>query len=426
MDTNIIHTGDCFDVLTELPDESVHAVVSDPPYGLAFMGRDWDDFEPKEYQEWCEKWARECLRVLKPGGHMLAFSGNRTHHRLFTGVEDAGFEIRDTLTWHYGSGFPKAADVSKTIDKRAGAEREVVGRATDATGREVADGYDEESTDYGTVKRNAYETVAATDAAKKWDGWKTGLKPSTEFVVMARKPYDGATVDSVLEHGTGALNIDACRVENDIDEVITTERTSERNQNAYGKAEQSDIRTATPEGRYPSNLIFDELAADALDEEVGEKSSGDLKPEYNLDKEKANQTSKYGDVSDEVYNKIEGRVYADSGGVSRYFYTSKASKAERTLDGKIDNAHPTVKPGDLMQWLVKLVTAENQIVLDPFCGSGTTLRAAKDLNRQFIGIERQAKWADVARVRAGLTPEDPSIVRDDAGQSGLEAYKVTQ
>ena len=431
MDTNIIHTGDCFDVLTDLPDESIHAVVSDPPYGLNFMPNvtnGWDDFEPKEYQEWCEKWARECLRVLKPGGHMLAFSGNRTHHRLFTGVEDAGFEIRDTLTWHYGSGFPKASDISKTIDKRAGAEREVVGEKTAPDGVPLADRvshsgeeYDEESADYADCKRDVYERAPATDAAKKWDGWKTGLKPSTEFVVMARKPYDGATVDSVLEHGTGALNIEACRIG---DDKIKTNGWRQPDGNGMmqenvdaGVYSDTDYNGGTHQGRYPSNLMFDEVAADSLDSK-NEHTVSDPSPRHNSE-EAHNDSTKYGDASEGGWTTTG---HSDSGGPSRYFYTSKATKAERTLDGKIDNAHPTVKPGDLMQWLVKLVTAENQIVLDPFCGSGTTLRAAKDLNRQFIGIERQAKWADVARVRAGLTPEDPSTVRDDAGQSGLEVY----
>ena len=414
--TNIVHTGDCFDVLPTLPDNSVHAVVSDPPYGLAFMGRDWDDFEPKEYQEWCEQWASECLRVLKPGGHMLAFSGNRTHHRLFTGVEDAGFEIRDTLTWHYGSGFPKASDVSKTIDKRAGAEREVVGDYERPDGSEPRKNVDADSALFGNSDSNDQKrTAPATDAAKKWDGWKTGLKPSTEFVVMARKPYDGATVDSVLEHGTGALNIEACRVETD-ENLNGGAYTGDGESDIYGdglneRGEAGEFEQ--PEGRYPSNLIFDELAADALDREVGHLRSGT-----------SNGNANTGEQSDGATDFARGEMTErhDHGGPSRYFYTSKATKAERTLDGKIDNAHPTVKPGDLMQWLVKLVTAEDQIVLDPFCGSGTTLRAAKDLNRQFIGIERQPKWADVARVRAGLTPDDPSIVRDDAGQSGLEAY----
>ena len=267
MNTNIIHTGDCFDVLTELPDESIHAVVSDPPYGLAFMGRDWDDFEPKEYQEWCERWARECLRVLKPGGHMLAFSGNRTHHRLFTGVEDAGFEIRDTLTWHYGSGFPKASDISKTIDKRADAEREVVGKYIQPNGIERSDeshGDTVTSVANGDFDRNLAIEAPATDAAKKWDGWKTGLKPSTEFVVMARKPYDGATVDSVLEHGTGALNIDGCRIGSAAD----TERPEGKSE-LYGEYDNHETTGGHAEGRYPANLMFDEVAAEQLDADVG-------------------------------------------------------------------------------------------------------------------------------------------------------------
>ena len=427
LETNVVHTGDCFDVLPTLPAESVHAVVSDPPYGLAFMGRDWDDFEPKEYQEWCERWARECLRVLKPGGHMLAFSGNRTHHRLFTGVEDAGFEIRDTLTWHYGSGFPKASDISKTIDKRADAEREVVGEKTTPDGKSYSErqqnnhakssvAFDDTATINSGDKTKI--TAPATDAAKKWDGWKTGLKPSTEFVVMARKPYDGATVDSVLEHGTGALNIDACRVEGGERPHRTSTADGDGGNTIQvrdGGLNGSEATGTTTEGRYPANLMFDEVAAEQLDEKNGTTVSQGGREE---------KASGYGSGNfggtDEVVGDSPG--FGDKGGPSRYFYTSKASRSERTLDGKIDNAHPTVKPRDLMQWLVKLVTAENQIVLDPFCGSGTTLRAAKDLNRQFIGIERQEKWADVARVRAGLTPDDPSIVRDDADQSGLEAY----
>ena len=422
LETNVVHTGDCFDVLQTLADESVHAVVSDPPYGLAFMGRDWDDFEPKEYQEWCERWARECLRVLKPGGHMLAFSGNRTHHRLFTGVEDAGFEIRDTLTWHYGSGFPKASDISKTIDKRADAEREVVGKQH-GNGIEPGHGNYVNNDESAWNDDGFDRTAPATDAAKKWHGWKTGLKPSTEFVVMARKPYDGATVDSVLEHGTGALNIEACRIGEDNIKTNGWRQSDgdgmmQKNVDS-GVYSDTDYNGGTHEGRYPSNLIFDELAAEQLDADVGELKTGDIKPYEQKSEDNNVDYAVVGEVR-ETYHQ------GDSGGPSRYFYTSKATKAERTLDGKIDNAHPTVKPGDLLQWLVKLVTAENQIVLDPFAGSGTTLRAAKDLNRQFIGIERQEKWADVARVRAGLTPEDPSIVRDDAGQSGLEAYEVTQ
>jgi len=408
METNQIICGDSLQELQDLDENSVHAVVTDPPYGLAFMGRSWDDFEPREYQEWCEKWAKRAKRVLKPGGHLLAFSGNRTHHRLFTGFEDAGFEIRDTLTWHYGSGFPKAGDISKTIDKRADAEREVVGyeepfgRENRNSGRGVREEYvGGEDDPHGSKK---LVKPPATDAAKKWDGWKTGLKPATEFVVMARKPFDGATVDCVQEHGTGALNIDGTRI-----------GTEERENQSQGTANGVDYGTKvyegeTVEGRYPANVVFDETEAERLDREVGELAGGTQGHEA---------TSIYRNDMD---TENQGTHKTDSGGPSRYFYTSKASKAERTEDGSIENSHPTVKPLDLMEWLVKLVTREGQIILDPFCGSGTTCKAVKSLNREFIGIEKQSKWADVARVRCNLTPNNPNVVRKNDNQEGLEQY----
>lgn len=417
MDTNVIHTGDCFEVLQDLPDGSIHACVTDPPYGLVFMGRDWDDFEPKEYQEWCEGWAAEVKRVLKPGAHLLAFSGNRTHHRLFTGVEDAGFEIRDTITWHYGSGFPKAADVSKTIDKRAGAEREVVGEKASPDGVPVKDRvshsgeeYDEASADYDDCKRDVYERAPSTDQAKRWDGWKTSLKPATEYVVVARKPFDGATVDCVLEHGTGAMNTDECRVGDELREFRTTSQRGGHVNGDNSRKQQQQQR-----GRYPSNVVFGEAAAANLDDGVGETPPG----EWPAKREGLGGESTYGDASGQ--EGLKARSEQSGGGPSRYFYTSKASRSERTLDGEIENTHPTVKPLDLMEWLITLVTRENQIVLDPFTGSGTTCKAAKDKARRFVGIEKQEKWADVARVRAGITPDDPATVRDE-GQAGYEQF----
>ena len=408
---NEIKHGDSLEVLEQLEPNSVHAVITDPPYGLAFMGRDWDDFEPKEYQEWCTEWAEKAKQVLKPGGHLLAFSGNRTHHRLFTGVEDAGFEIRDTLTWHYGSGFPKAADVSKTIDKRADAKREVVGEKQYAGGhvqRSDAPRFNGRTHNNGEEYQESKkrpETAPATDAAKKRDGWKTGLKPATEYVVMARKPFDGATVDCVLEHGTGALNIGETR-------IGTDERTNEPpgDNDVYAQAKGGH---GNVEGRYPANVVFDETEAERLDSKIGELSGGARTPQ--------SQTGR--NTSDApTQNDPEERIQLESGGPSRYFYTSKASRSERTHDGAIENDHPTVKPVDLMEWVVRLVTREGQLVLDPFAGSGTTLKAAKALGREFVGIEQQPRYADLARARVGLTVEDPANVRDDADQRGLEAF----
>lgn len=419
---NRVHTGDAFDVLDDLPDASIHACVTDPPYGLAFMGRDWDDFEPKEYQEWCEEWSTAAKRVLKPGAHLLAFSGNRTHHRLFAGVEDAGFEIRDTITWHYGSGFPKSKDVGKLIDKREGEyeNREKVGE------RDIPPDLPQQSPrNTNTVTKtnsgaDKYEreggldiTKPATETAEKWDGWKTLLKPATEFLAVARKPFDGAAVDCVLEHGTGALNIDGCRVGTDPtgghwpggDDKIGDE-------NLYSNGRSGGEHN--PDGRYPANVVFDEAAAADLDDEVGE-TSGSTVSEM---PKKATNGNDYGE-----YDTDETGVYGfdDSGGPSRYFYTSKASKSDRTLDGQVPNDHPTVKPTDLMEWLVRLVTREDQVVLDPFAGSGTTLLAAKQQARQFVGIEKQPKYADVARARIGIDVRDPShVTEDDAQASALD------
>ena len=373
-----IHTADSLAKIEELDAESVHAIVTDPPYGLAFMGRDWDDFEPKEYQAWCEDWAQKAKRVLKPGGHLLAFSGNRTHHRLFTGVEDAGYEIRDTITWHYGSGFPKALDVAKSIDKRKGVDRTVVGTKTVDVGMQGGSMHAGRSSK--TVEVDG--TTATSPEAIRWEGWKSALKPATEYVVLARKPFNQTIAENMIEHGTGALNIDGTRIDTDenLDGGATkdTERPSGWSDTTGGMFEKGSKRGIDydPEGRYPANVVFDEQAADELDD------------------------------------------------VTRYFYTSKATKAERTLDGKIENAHPTVKPTDLMEWLVTLVTAEKQIVLDPFIGSGTTGMACKNTNRDFIGIEQNPEYADIARVRCGLTPDDPSVVRDSA-EHGLEAFTDT-
>jgi len=360
-----------------------------------------------------------------------------------SGVEDAGYEIRDTITWHYGSGFPKSLDVSKSIDKQADAEGDYGEPKSKAhagwikRGRMRGDGENNHDgwqrdwmDDSKKVEKNARKYIPATEQAKHWDGFKSALKPATEFVCLARSPLAEDTIaENVVTHGTGALNIDATRVEIEGENLSYASREIGDGVKYQTQPEPDNGGEQHTEGRYPSNVVFDAQQADVLDDEVGELGGGSMTRERDVnDKEwKKDLNEGYTEGRDRsmFVNQADDdvRSYGDNGGPSRYFYTSKASKAERTLDGKIDNAHPTVKPIDLMEWLVSLATAEEQIVLDSFAGSGTTCKAAKNKNRQFIGIEKQEKWADVARVRSGLPPDDHSHIRSDDEQHGLEQYQ---
>jgi site-specific DNA-methyltransferase (adenine-specific) len=250
-----LHHGDCLDVLKTLSDCSVDAIVTDPPYGLSFMGKRWD-YDVPSVDIWVE-----CLRVLKPGGHLLAFAGTRTQHRMAVRIEDAGFEIRDVIAWVYGSGFPKSLDVSKAIDKAAGAEREVVGRAIrpDGTTRETVGG--RESTPFvaSAVDGDAFITAPATEAAKQWAGWGTALKPALEPITLARKPLIGTVAANVLEHGTGGLNIDGCRVEGGkrspgYADPGSVGPSAERS--IYNSHDGIRRNCDETQGRFPANLIL--------------------------------------------------------------------------------------------------------------------------------------------------------------------------
>ena len=408
--------GDCLDVLRSMPESSVDSVVTDPPYGLAFMGKKWDYDVPSE-----EIW-RECLRVLKPGGHLLAFAGTRTQHRMAVRIEDAGFEIRDMIAWVYGSGFPKSMDVSKAIDKAAGAEREVVSRRANVvgfdTGRQGGGGWSA-----GEIAI----TTPATDAARQWDGWGTALKPALEPITVARKPLIGTVAENVLAHGTGAINVDGCRVRWSGEADAAAAAVGFANSRAAGTATQSvsigkesrgGVNTYHPlqlQGRWPANLIHD-----GSDEVVGlfpHSTSG------------ANPTRRTG----LGYHGADGQTEcdaprgADSGSAARFFYCAKASKADRdegceglderprhTMSGgeciaegrteakgkaSARNHHPTVKPTVLMRYLCRLVTPPNGIVLDPFMGSGSTGKAAMLEGFGFIGIERDADYLEIAKAR---------------------------
>lgn len=483
--------GDCVEVLRSLPEDSVDAVVTDPPYGLEFMDKAWDRLvvedpvtlggfqdpgggnaftrarirygtsEPAQAQAWHERWAREAFRVLKPGGHLLAFGGSRTYHRLACAVEDAGFEIRDQLQWLYGSGFPKSLDVAKQIDRRGGTLADFgefrdalldamaetgVTRAdvTAALGNEMASHYltrgsqpavpnlrdylilrdlldlgerfDDDflpeadrpvvgekvtssftfhpGTEVAAVEVRLDVTAPATDEAQKWHGWGSALKPAHEPIVLARKPFGGTLAANVLAYGTGALNVDACRIDytsdDDADSAFPGGRTTSAPGLLAGSADEpspqrSEFTAVRPEGRWPANVLLDPEAAALLDRQ------------------------------------------SDAAGASRFFYVAKASAGERHAgletrsrgqrdDGRepgrpggdnprnrgvreVANIHPTVKPVELMRHLIRLVTPPGGLVLDPFAGSGTTGIAAHLESKRFLGIEIDADYHALAQAR---------------------------
>ena len=409
--------GDCLVELARIPDGSVDAVVTDPPYGLEFMGKAWDKYAPLDFELWCARWAAECLRILKPGGHMLAFGGSRTWHRLAAGIEDAGFEIRDSIAWLYGSGFPKSMDVSKAIDKAAGATREVIGTAKRSENR--SEGWDrpwmrERMEAIGGAGMAQHDiTAPATDAAREWEGWGTALKPAFEPVVVARKPLGEKTVAAnVLAHGTGALNIDATRIGTDggtsggrgggmhqydgfstLAELRAAAERGEkcpRGQDARATLARVERNAADANvvetGRWPANVALDESQAAALDEQSGTTGAA-AKASGPTPRGRHDTAVAYG-----ARNGLESEpaFHGDTGGASRFFYVAKAPKSERpVVDG---TAHPTVKPLALMRWLCRLVTPPGGVVVDPFAGSGTTLEAAYLEGFESIGVEMTPEY----------------------------------
>jgi DNA modification methylase len=387
-----LHLGDCLDVLASMDDNSVDSIVTDPPYGLSFMGKKWDYDVPS-----IEIW-EQCLRVLKPGGHLLAFAGTRTQHRMAVAIEDAGFEIRDMIAWVYGSGFPKSLDVSKAIDKAAGAEREVVGSKLGQPGYSAKKGGEVEWGGLrGDPSKECAITAPATPAAQHWEGWGTALKPALEPITVARKPFKGTVAANVLEHGTGAINVDGCRVGTTV-ETWPKSRSyhsarGPKPRAAHGTGDGETISTGdAPAGRWPANLIHDgsDEVVSLFPSETG-KSQG--RGAY------ASAGKVYGNgkglIASQPGNSGELIGYGDSGSAARFFYCAKASKADRD-DG---NTHPTVKPTDLMRYLCRLVTPPGGVVLDPFMGSGSTGKAAALEGFQFIGIERELEYMEIAKQR---------------------------
>lgn len=411
----ILH-GDCIDVMRGMDDHSVDAIVTDPPYELSFMGKKWDGSGIA-----CnvDMW-REVLRVLKPGGHLLAFGGTRTYHRMACAIEDAGFEIRDCIQWLYGSGFPKSHNVSKAIDKAAGAEREVVGAGKGRTGPAAQPHGGSVHSDDNYQWPGDYDiTAPATPEAEQWDGWGTALKPANEPIVLARKPFKGTVANNVLAHGTGALNIDGCRIHTPGSEGVEYQvkrlkpgATLEKSGGSWRPDDATtlpdswgdELRTytgKTKDGRWPANVILDECAASELDKQSGVSSSKRADRGKGID----GATFKCANGSTSGI-----RGHNDSGGASRFFYVAKASKRERNAGlGETVNNHPTVKPVELMRYLVRLVTPPGGTVLDPFAGSGTTGVAAYAEGVRFIGIEQDAEYVEIIRRRMSAAKSRPTL-----------------
>ena len=394
----VIH-GDCVEVLAEAGENTIDAIVSDPPYGLGFMDKEFDKLgEGAAQQAWHARWLAEAFRALKPGGYLLAFGGTRTYHRLACAAEDTGFEIRDCIQWVYGSGFPKSKSASMAIDKhlkRIGHRGKAFSHAGDVSHMQSMEGK------AGAVGQHEGLSIEA----QRWQGWQTALKPAQEPILMARKPLTGTVAANLLEHGTGAINVDACRIgyRSDADKASATPqgRCTSHDGSSIGakpnigqSVERVGFDRPEQKGRWPANIILSHT------EDCGEDCGEDC-PVAELD-----------------------RQHADA---SRFFYTPKAAKREREagcedLPGAQQdttrkagdpggdnprnrgakqrrNHHPTVKPIAIMEYLLKLVVPKGGVVLDPFLGSGTTLVAAARLGMRAVGIEQDAAYVEIAKAR---------------------------
>jgi site-specific DNA-methyltransferase (adenine-specific) len=422
-----IHHGSNLDILPTLPDNSVDSIVTDPPYELGFMGKSWDSTGiAYNVQMW-----KECLRVLKPGGHLLAFSGSRTYHRMAVAIEDAGFQIRDQMMWVYGSGFPKSHNIGKAVDKLQGNKREVLGerKAHDIRGGALMEAsIPEFKKDVSTYQ------IKITKGNSDWEGWGTALKPAHEPIVLARKPIDGTIADNVLKWGVGGLNIDGCRVdfvsEEDRKESTTKNQHEDfgtppmTNNQVYGDYSMMKPKNYQPTGRFPANFMHD-----------GSQQVLDLFPQTGISAggKSGNSNAYQGGFNEDYYGEAKCG-YGDNGSAARFFYCPKTSKKDRNegcedfedkkpayeshranyentkgietpyagtgRSGKdFKNNHPTVKPTELMRYLCRLVTPPNGTVLDPFNGSGSTGKGAVLEGFNYIGIELDPEYIKISEAR---------------------------
>jgi DNA modification methylase len=408
-----IINADCLEAMRSMEDNSIDSIVTDPPYGLSFMGKKWDYDVPS-----IEVW-KECLRILKPGGHLLAFAGTRTQHRMAVRIEDAGFEIRDMIAWVYGSGFPKSLNIGKAVDKLQGNDREVVGE--NPNHRKTS----------GLLElrfQDGKESSTITKGQSPYEGWGTALKPALEPITVARKPIQGTVADNVLKHGTGGINIDACRVGKD-KRIQLSGQAMKPGKSTFVGLHQSERPIGylqTVQGRFPANFIHDG-SNEVLQMFPSANKNGKLTIGGTPRKNGGHILNGTSDRTNSIMS------FGDSGSAARFFYCAKASKSERdfglnelkinqttgggggigdylndvnSASGKYGsekapakNNHPTVKPIELMRYLCRLVTPSKGIILDPFMGSGTTLLAAYKEGFNCIGIEKDSEYAKIAEAR---------------------------
>ncbi len=410
----IIH-GDCLEKMREMADNCIDFIVTDPPYGISFMGREFDKF--KDQPAFNPEYWKEALRICKPGSMLAAFGGDRTHHHLMNALEEAGWEIRTCIYWVFGSGFPKSLDISKSIDKSKDYQRELIdrirpdGKGTGTACTGFVSGCD--------TARKCYSNEACCDLSEIFQGYGTALKPAAEIIVLAMKPLDGTFAQNAEKWGVAGINIDASRVGSEEIKTCAKEKGSSFTHLGNGEG-YNGCPESIHKGRWPANLILSEEAAEQLDQMTGILKSGERKPS------KRNSSGGYhGNFGDTPHH-----FNSDSGGASRFFYCAKASSSERNLglegmplkktDSKHfatprlndlrmeneqnrnpkQNSHPTVKPVALMKYILKLLAPPGDVIcLDPFSGSGSTLIAARELNIRCIGIEKEQEYCEIAEAR---------------------------
>ena len=401
-----LHHGKAEQVLANIPENTFHSIVTDPPYGLKFMGKKWD-YDVPSVLIW-----QAIYRSLKPGGYLIAFSGTRTYHRMAVNIEDAGFQIRDMISWVYGSGFPKSHNISKSIDKAAGNEPQLSNGSSSSPNGKIG-GYEGErykqkrETIFGTVQDQPDKYSFVSPEAQQWDGWGSALKPAVEPIVIAQKPFKGTIAANVLKHGVGGINIDACRVGlNGEKQPSGSAKLFLKNNEFTTDKIYGDDKTTPLTGRFPANFIHDgspEVVS------LFPSKAGANAPVINHHSSKSNGI--YNDYDHK--GGFESTFYNDLGSAARFFYCAKASPTDRNegcndikpvidtdrQNDSIDlanrlhnkskslNNHPTVKPTTLMRYLVRLVTPPNGIVCDPFCGSGSTGKACIAEGFRFVGID---------------------------------------